>query len=285
LRAYPVDHGIATEFLDDGTPIKVGFNKKGEEYQFDFTGSGEVHPGNLNANPAIVHSVVMYVMRLLLEEEIPLNDGMLDPLLILLPPGLLNPPFPDDPRNCPAMVGGNVEVSQRLTDTLLKALELQAASQGTMNNLLFGNERFGYYETICGGCGAGPGFHGAHAVHHHMTNTRITDPEIMEHRYPVLLERFSIRSGSGGSGEFSGGNGVIREIRFLEKMELSLLTQRRTSGPFGLNGGNDGSPGSQEIIRTDGSIRSLAPIDSSGVRPGDCLVIQTPGGGGWGGNN
>ncbi len=244
IEKYPLKEGFAEEFLDDGTPLKVKIRRYESGYLIDFTGSGAVHPGNLNANPAIVHSVVMYVLRLLLKDDIPLNDGMLSPIRIKLPEGLLNPPFPDDPNKCPALVGGNVEISQRLTDTLLKALKLQAASQGTMNNLLFGNESFGYYETICGGCGAGPGFAGADAVHHHMTNTRITDPEIMEHRYPVRLLRFEIRKDSGGKGKYNGGDGIIREILFLEKMELSLLMQRRKSGPYGMEGGKAGHIGS-----------------------------------------
>ncbi len=237
IENYPMQTGFARETLDDGTPLEVKITRQNQGYTIDFTGTGGVHPGNLNANPAIVHSVIMYVLRLLLKEDIPLNDGMLAPIKVILPEGMLNPRFPDNPFECPALVGGNVEVSQRLTDTLLKALGLQAASQGTMNNILFGNDRFGYYETLCGGCGAGPDFQGADAVHHHMTNTRITDPEIMEHRYPVRLERFEIRKHSGGKGLYRGGNGVIREIRFLEKVELSLLTQRRNSGPYGMNGG------------------------------------------------
>ncbi len=224
----------------------------------------------------------MYVLRLLLEEDIPLNDGMLAPIEVILPEGLLNPTFPDDPFKCPALVGGNVEVSQRLTDTLLKALKLQAASQGTMNNVLFGNDNFGYYETICGGCGAGPDFEGAHAVHHHMTNTRITDPEILEHRFPVRLDKFEIRQNSGGKGEYNGGNGIIRAIRFLEKVELSLLTQRRKSGPYGMEGGEDGKPGKQKVIRSNGSWTELESVCSVSINPGDLLHMETPGGGAWG---
>lgn len=279
---YPLQEGFAREILDDGTPLEVKITQQQKGFIFDFTGSGAVHPGNLNANPAIVHSVIMYVLRLLLKEEIPLNDGMLVPVEVILPEGLLNPPFPDDPFQCPALVGGNVEVSQRLTDTLLKALKLQAASQGTMNNILFGNEDFGYYETICGGCGAGPDFHGTDAVHHHMTNTRITDPEIMEHRYPVRLEKFQIRPDSGGNGLYSGGNGVVRAIRFLEKVELSVLTQRRSSGPYGMNGGGEGKPGEQRVIRAGGAVTHLDPVSSTTIAPGDLLVIETPGGGAWG---
>ena len=282
IQNYPIQNGHAREFLDDGTPLEVKLTHRKDTLVIDFTGTGGVHPGNLNANPAIVHSVVMYVLRLLLKEEIPLNDGMLEPIEVILPEGMLNPPFPDDPFECPALVGGNVEVSQRLTDTLLKALKLQAASQGTMNNILFGNDNFGYYETICGGCGAGPDFHGADAVHHHMTNTRITDPEIMEYRYPVHLERFEIQPGTGGKGQHNGGNGVLREIRFLEKVELSVLTQRRRSGPYGLEGGEDGKPGNQKVIRANGTETILDSISSTVIDPGDLLVIETPGGGAWG---
>ncbi|MBT7094571.1 MAG: 5-oxoprolinase [Bacteroidetes bacterium] len=285
IHKYPVAHGYAREYLDDGTPLEVKIIRQEKTYLIDFTGTGGVHGGNLNANPAIVHSVIMYVLRLLLKEDIPLNDGMLEPIELILPEGMLNPPFPDDPFQCPALVGGNVEVSQRLTDTLLKALKLQAASQGTMNNVLFGNDHFGYYETICGGCGAGQDFEGADAVHHHMTNTRITDPEIMEHRYPVRLERFEIRRGSGGKGRKSGGDGVIREILFLEKVELSVLTQRRKSGPYGMDGGEDGKPGEQRIIRKNGIITPLGSVSSSSLMPGDRLIIETPGGGGYGGEN
>jgi 5-oxoprolinase (ATP-hydrolysing) len=286
ISNHPVKNGWAIEFLDDGTPLKVKIVQTNTGYKIDFSGSGAVHSGNLNANPAIVHSVVMYVLRIMLNEKIPLNDGMLDPVEIVLPESLLNPPFPEDPFLCPALVGGNVEISQRLTDTLLKALELQAASQGTMNNILFGNDNFGYYETIGGGCGAGPGFDGASAVHHHMTNTRITDPEIMEHRYPVRLERFGIRQKSGGNGKFNGGNGIIRQIKFLERVELSILTQRRTSQPYGLNGGLDGQAGKQTLIRFNKNQLpdrlTLQSIDSAHINPGDILLIETPGGGGWG---
>src|SRR6185503_1827798 len=189
----------------------------------DFAGTAGVHPGNLNAPPAVVRSAVLYVLRLLIAEPLPLNEGILRPVEIRIPPGMLNPFFPENPAEAPAVVGGNVETSQRLVDTLLKALGLVACSQGTMNNLLFGTERFGFYETVCGGAGAGPGFHGASAVHVHMTNTRITDPEVLEHRYPVRLERFAIRGGSGGDGRYRGGDGAIRELTFLAPMSLSLL--------------------------------------------------------------
>jgi len=272
----------AVEHLDDGTPIRVAIDLKGGRGRLDFSGSGQVHPGNLNATPAIVQSAVIYVLRLLLREPLPLNEGLLQAVTICLPPGLLNPDFPDDPRKAPAVVGGNVETSQRLVDTLLRALELAACSQGTMNNLIFGNERFGYYETLGGGVGAGSGFDGASAVHSHMTNTRITDPEILEQRYPVRVERFAIRRGSGGEGRFRGGDGLIRDLRFLEPVTLSILSQHRTVAPYGLRGGNDGSPGRQQVVRASGAVDRLGPIDGCELAAGDRIIVETPGGGGWG---
>ena len=278
------ENGIysATEFLDDGSPLNVNVQLENGNCKIDFSGSAPVHAGNMNATEAIVKSVTIYVLRLLLNEPIPLNDGLLEPVSFILPEGLLNPNFEDDPKKCPAVVGGNVEISMRLTDTLLKAFGVVAASQGTMNNTLFGNKNFGYYETICGGCGAGEGFNGASAVHHHMTNTRITDPEILEHRYPVRLEEFSIRKNSGGLGKWNGGDGVKRVIRFLEPVNLSVLSQRRKSGPFGLNGGKTGKPGSQKVIRSSGEVIQLDSIQNINLESGDTFIIETPGGGGFG---
>ena len=275
----------ATEFLDDGSKLNVNITLDNGKCIFDFSGSSPVHPGNMNATKAIVNSVTIYVLRLLLNESIPLNDGLLEPVAFVLPEGMLNPNFDDDPKKCPAVVGGNVEISMRLTDTLLKAFGVVAASQGTMNNTLFGNKNFGYYETICGGCGAGDGFNGASAVHHHMTNTRITDPEILEHRYPVRLEQFSIRKNSGGKGKWNGGDGVIREISFLDPVNLSVLSQRRKSGPFGINGGKDGKPGSQKVIRKNGEKIQLDSIQNIDLKAGDRFIIETPGGGGFGKQN
>ncbi|MCG6187386.1 hydantoinase B/oxoprolinase family protein [Maribellus maritimus] len=272
----------ATEFLDDDSPLKVNITLKDGKCSFDFTGSSPVHPGNMNATRAIVNSVSIYVLRLLLNEPIPLNDGLLEPVSFILPEGLLNPDFDDDPKNCPAVVGGNVEISMRLTDTLLKAFGIVAASQGTMNNTLFGNKNFGYYETISGGCGAGEDFNGASAVHHHMTNTRITDPEILEHRYPVRLEQFAIRENSGGAGKWCGGDGVAREITFLEPVNLSVLSQRRKSGPFGINGGEPGKSGSQKVVRKNGEVIQLDSIQNINLEAGDKFIIKTPGGGGFG---
>ncbi len=274
--------GQATERLDDGTPIRVRIEVRGGRAVIDFSGSGGVHPGNLNATPAIVTSAVLYVLRLVVDAPLPLNEGLLKPVELRLPEGLLNPPFGDDPSSAPAVVGGNVETSQRLVDTLLKALGLAACSQGTMNNLLFGNDQFGYYETVCGGAGAGPGFDGGSAVHTHMTNTRITDPEVLELRYPVRLERFAVRHGSGGSGRFPGGDGVVRELRFLEPVSLSMLSQHRVEAPYGAEGGEPGRRGRQRLVRAGGETQELAGCDQAEVEAGDRLILETPGGGGWG---
>ena len=282
LRNFENGNYTATEYLDDGAKINVSVQLNDGTCIIDFTGSAPVHDGNMNATKAIVNSVVIYVLRLLLNESIPLNDGLLEPVEIILPEGMLNPDFDDDPRKCPAVVGGNVEISMRLTDTLLKAFGVVAASQGTMNNTLFGNEKFGYYETICGGCGAGEGFNGASAVHHHMTNTRITDPEILEHRYPVRLGQFSIRKNSGGKGKWNGGDGVIREMAFLEPLNLSVLTQRRETGPFGLKGGSDGLPGQQKVVWANGEEICLDSVQNITLDKGDRFIIETPGGGGFG---
>jgi len=279
-----IEDGVyeATERLDDGTPIAVRIELEGDGARLDFAGSGDVHPGNLNATPAIVHSGVIYVLRLLLRQPLPLNEGLLHAVSIDLPRGLLDPPFPEDPADAPAVVGGNVETSQRLVDTLVRALRLAACGQGTMNNLIFGNEHYGYYETLGGGCGAGPGFAGASAVHSHMTNTRITDAEILEQRYPVRVERFAVRRGSGGSGRFRGGDGLVRELRFLEPATLSVLTQHRVERPFGMNGGQPGSRGRQRVLRASGEVVELGSVDGCEIEPGDRLVVETPGGGGTG---
>ncbi|HEU0301783.1 MAG TPA: hydantoinase B/oxoprolinase family protein, partial [Longimicrobium sp.] len=272
----------AEERLDDGSPLRVRIEIRGDRASIDFVGSAEVHPGNLNATPAIVRSVVLYVLRLLVREPLPLNEGLLRAVELAIPPGLLNPPFATDPSRDPAVVGGNTEVSQRLTDTLLKALGIVACSQGTMNNVLWGSERFGYYETVCGGSGAGPGWDGASAVHCHMTNTRITDPEVVEHRYPVRVERFGVRAGSGGAGRWRGGDGAVRELTFLQPVSLSVLTQHRAEGPYGVDGGRPGAPGRQRVIRATGEVLELGSVDGTEMNPGDRLVLETPGGGGWG---
>ncbi|MGD1894457.1 MAG: hydantoinase B/oxoprolinase family protein [Cyclobacteriaceae bacterium] len=274
----------ATESLDDSSKLQVNcsLNQAGQ-LTVDFSGSAPKHPRNLNATPAIVHSAVMYVLRLLLNEELPLNEGMLQPVSIILSNNsILNPAFADDPAHCPAVVGGNTETSQRLVDTLLKAFGMAACSQGTMNNVLFGNDEFGYYETIGGGTGAGPGFAGANAVHQHMTNTRITDPEVLEFRYPVRLNEFSVHSQSGGDGRWKGGNGIIRHFTFLAPIALTVLTQHRKKVPYGLEGGEPGKVGEQWIIRNDGKQELVAGIDQAEMQTGDQFIIYTPGGGGYG---
>jgi len=269
--------GEAGELLDDGTPIRVRIFQRDGRLAIDFTGSGGVHPGNLNATPAIVQSAVLYVLRLWTQSQVPLNEGMLSSVDIELPECFLNPHFDDDPTKCPPVVGGNVETSQRLVDTLLKALNVQACSQGTMNNFIFGDDSFGYYETICGGSGAGNGYDGASGLHTHMTNTAITDPEILEQRYPVRLRRFAIRKGSGGQGQWRGGDGVVREVEFLRELQVSLLTQHRVIAPYGLAGGGDGKRGRQTL--NGDPLEGMAKFFANS---GDRLVIKTPGGGGFG---
>jgi 5-oxoprolinase (ATP-hydrolysing) len=272
----------AVERLDDGSQIAVSMRKVGGKLILDFTGTAGVHPRNLNATNAIVRSAVLYVMRLMLQEDLPLNEGLLDdPLEIITPTSLLNPSFTGNAARDPAVVGGNVEVSQRLVDTLIKALDLQACSQGKMNNFLFGGGQFGYYETIAGGSGAGNGYDGADALHTHMTNTAITDPEVIEQRYPVRLRQFAIRRGSGGGGRWRGGDGVIREFEFLKPLTVSLLTQHRVEAPFGLRGGCDGQRGCQTLIR-DGRSTTLEGCTTFEAQAGDRVILETPGGGGWG---
>jgi 5-oxoprolinase (ATP-hydrolysing) len=280
IRESKIKTFKAQERLDDGSLLKVSILLDKQKLTIDFSGSAKVHPGNLNATRAIVQSVILYVLRLWVNQPIAMNEGLMEPVTVILPACLLNPDF--SASELPAVVGGNTEVSQRLTDTLLKAFGLVACSQGTMNNLLFGNERFGFYETICGGTGAGPGFDGASGVHSHMTNTRITDPEILELRYPVRLEKFELRKGSGGRGKWKGGDGVVREITFNEKVEVNILSQHRIEKPYGLKGGKPGQPGEQQLIKTSGDVKILKGMASITAEAGDRLKIQTPGGGGYG---
>ncbi len=282
LGSLPAREVAQRVILDDGAAIEVAIRTDPGRIEFDFAGTSDVHPGNLNATPAVVHSAVLYVLRLLVRAPLPLNEGLLRAVAIHIPPGMLDPPFPDDPADAPAVMGGNVEVSQRLVNAMLRALHLCADAQGTMNNVVFGDDTASYYETVCGGAGAGDHFDGASAVHSHMTNTRITDVEVLEHRFPVRVERFAVRRGSGGAGERRGGDGVIRELTFLQSQTLSVLSQHRDHGPRGLAGGGDGLPGSQRVIRADGTAVDLAAVDSCEVGPGDRLVLETPGGGGFG---
>ncbi|GAB4028110.1 hydantoinase B/oxoprolinase family protein [Spirosoma koreense] len=278
----------AEEALDDGHTIRVKMSVRESRLTFDFSGTSGVHPHNLNANISILYSAVLYVLRLWCGKDIPLNEGLMGPVEFILPESsFLNPVFPDASVDCPAVVGGNTEVSQRLVDTLLKALGLAACSQGTMNNFLFGkssvaSDSFGYYETIGGGAGATDGMAGRSAVHQHMTNTKLTDPEELERRYPVRLHTFAIREGSGGRGRWPGGDGIIRELEFLEPVQATLLSQHRTVAPYGLNDGQPGATGRQTLIGGDGRITALPGIFTRAMQAGERIRIETPGGGGAG---
>jgi 5-oxoprolinase (ATP-hydrolysing) len=243
----------------------------------DFSGTGPQRPGNFNAPQAVTRAAVLYVFRCLVGTDIPLNDGCLKPLQIVIPPGTFLSPAPGA-----AVVAGNTEVSQAACNALFGALGAVACAQATMNNFLFGDARWQYYETICGGTGAGPGFPGTSAVQTHMTNTRMTDPEVLELRYPVVLEEFSIRTGSGGAGRWAGGDGSRRRIRFLAPMTAVVVASRRNVPPFGLAGGADGAPGRQWVDRADGHRTVLTGVDRAEVGPGDVVTIETPGGGGYG---
>ncbi|WP_019990185.1 hydantoinase B/oxoprolinase family protein [Rudanella lutea] len=277
----------ATETLDDGHQIRVGIRVQNGAIEFDFRGTSAVHPYNLNANLSILHSAVLYVLRLWCNEDMPLNEGLMAPVRFTLPESsFLNPRFPADlSEPAPAVVGGNTEVSQRLVDTLLKALGLAACSYGTMNNFLFGGADFGYYETIGGGTGATVGAHGRSAVHQHMTNTKLTDPEELERRYPVRLRAFGIRAHSGGAGTWRGGDGITREIEFLQPVQATLLSQHRQVAPYGLNGGEPGQVGRQWLVSADGEPTELPGIFTRAMHAGERIRIETPGGGGMGGND
>jgi 5-oxoprolinase (ATP-hydrolysing) len=265
--------------MDDGTPlkVKVTINHEDRGAIIDFTGTGQQkQKNNFNAPKAVTTAAVLYAFRCLVGEDIPLNEGCLKPLTIIIPENTFLSPAPGS-----AVVAGNTEVSQAVTVALLGALNACASAQATMNNFLFGDATRQYYETICGGSGAGPGFHGTAAVHTHMTNTRITDPEIMELRYPVRVEEFSIRPNSGGDGKYRGGNGAVRRLRFLEPMTATIVASSRTIAPFGLNGGNDGATGEQWVERANGDVEILAGSAEAKMQPGDAFVIKTPGGGGF----
>lgn len=283
LAKIPPGRYEFSDHLDDGSPLCVAIDLKEETATIDFTGTGPVLPGNLNANRAIVTAAVMYSLRCLLNEDIPLNQGVLEPVEIILPESFLNPPKREIPAKCAAVAGGNVETSQRVVDVLLGALQMAAASQGTMNNLTFGDATFGYYETICGGAGATQNAPGASAVHTHMTNTRLTDPEVFELRFPARIRRFTIRRGSGGSGQHRGGDGIVREIEFLRPLDVSLLTQRRGPyAPYGLDGGKPGMCGENLLLRFNEPETRLPNTVSIAVNAGDALILKTPGGGGFG---
>jgi 5-oxoprolinase (ATP-hydrolysing) len=265
--------------MDDGTPLEVAVrvDHASRSAVIDFSGTGAQHSGNFNAPPAVTRAAVLYVFRCLVGESIPLNDGCLRPLTLKIPDGSFLAPHPGA-----AVVAGNTEVSQAVANALFGAVRACASAQATMNNFLFGDSEYQYYETICGGMGAGANFDGASAVQTHMTNTRMTDPEVLELRYPVRQEVFAIRRGSGGAGAHRGGDGVERRIRFLRPMTAVIVASRREVAPFGLAGGEDGAPGKQYVLRQDGTRQDLRGRDSAELQPGDAFVIKTPGGGGWG---
>jgi len=265
--------------IDDGTPLRVAVrvDRVNRRATVDFTGTGPQRPDNFNAPAAVCRAVVLYCFRCLVGEDIPLNDGCLVPLEIVVPDGTFLSPRPGA-----AVVAGNTEVSQMTCNALLAALGACASAQATMNNLLFGDAQYQYYETVCGGTGAGPGFAGTSAVQTHMTNTRMTDPEVLELRYPVRLEEFAIRRGSGGAGRFTGGDGSRRRIRFLRPMEAVIVASRRTVAPHGMDGGEPGAPGRQWVERLDGSVQAMKGQDRASLAAGEVLGLETPGGGGWG---
>jgi 5-oxoprolinase (ATP-hydrolysing) len=277
----------AIEILQDGSftveldnrfriEVKIEIDRQKRSAKIDFTGTSPQLNNNLNAPAAVCKAAVLYVFRSLVDDDIPLNSGCLEPLEIIIPKGcFLDPQYPA------AVVAGNVETSQNITDCLYGALGSLAASQGTMNNFTFGNEKYQYYETICGGSGAGENFNGTDAVQTHMTNSRLTDPEILEWRYPVILESFSIRPNSGGRGKYCGGNGTVRKIRFLEEMTAGILSSRRRIPPFGLAGGKAGLTGKNYVMRRDGTIENLAGNAIVSLQPQDVFIIETPGGGGF----
>ncbi|MEE4330021.1 MAG: hydantoinase B/oxoprolinase family protein [Wenzhouxiangella sp.] len=270
-------HWIKTMDCGGRVEVRISVDRHKRRARIDFGGTSEQQNNNFNAPAAVTRACVLYVLRCLVADEIPLNDGCMAPIDLVIPEGsLLNPSYPA------AVVAGNVETSQVVADCLLAAMGVLANGQGTMNNLTFGNERYQHYETLCGGAGAGEGFDGCDAVHVHMTNSRLTDPEVLETRFPVRLDGFGIRPGSGGKGRWNGGCGAERRIRFLEPMSIALLANSRINPPSGIAGGGDGATGSAWIEREDGRHEKLSGTQRAEVGPGDLLVIQTPGGGGFG---
>ena len=272
------DSAFAIE-TDQGNRItvRIAVDKKKREATVDFTGTSPQQPSNFNAPEPVTRAAVLYVFRVMVDDDIPMNAGCLRPIRIVIPKkSILSPEYPA------AVVAGNVETSQEVTNCLFAALGAMAAAQGTMNNLNFGNARYQYYETICSGSPAGPGFPGTDAVHTHMTNTRLTDPEILEFRYPVLLEDFHIRKDSGGRGHWNAGSGIRRTIRFLEKMECTVLSGHRRVPPFGLDGGGDGQVGENWVRRKDGRMEKLEGCDATMIDAGEAIIIQTPTAGGYG---
>jgi len=274
-----LDDGAFTYEMDNGARVSVSItiDRASRSATFDFTGTSAQLSDNFNAPYSIARAASLYVVRTLIDDPIPMNDGCLKPITLLIPDGsMLKPAYPA------AVVAGNVETSQVVTDCLFASTGRLAPSQGTMNNFTFGNQRHQYYETIAGGSGAGPDHDGTSAVQTHMTNSRLTDPEILETRLPVRLDRFAIRRGSGGKGAHHGGDGVIRELTFLEPMRANMLANRRRIAPEGIAGGGDALPGSNWVERADGSVEMLTATDSAELQPGDRFIIETPGGGGYG---
>ena len=268
--AYEMDQGAVIK-------VKITVDRKKREATVDFTGTSPQQPTNFNAPEPVARAAVLYVFRVMVDDDIPMNAGCLRPINIIIPRGsMLSPEYPA------AVVAGNVETSQAVTDTLFGALGALAGAQGTMNNLNFGNDKYQYYETICSGSPAGPGFDGTDAVHTHMTNTRLTDPEVLEFRYPVVLEDFHIRAGSGGKGRWNAGDGIRRTIRFLETMECTLLSGHRRVPPFGLAGGENGQTGENWVRRKDGSMERLEGCDATVIEADEAIIIQTPTAGGYG---
>ena len=269
--------GHFTQEMDSGAKISVRIEPAGQRVKIDFTGSSGQRADNFNAPSSIVQAVVLYVLRTLINADLPLNDGCLEAVDLVIPQASMLAPLPPA-----AVAAGNVETSQALANALYGALGVLAGSQGTMNNLTFGNSKYQYYETICGGSGAGRGFDGASAVHTHMTNSRLTDPEILELRYPVFVESFSIRTGSGGKGRWRGGDGVVRKIRFRESMTVAILANSRRIAPFGMEGGEPGRVGKTIVVRAGQGMEELGSCAKTEVRCGDTIIVKTPGGGGFG---
>ncbi|MDX1541507.1 MAG: hydantoinase B/oxoprolinase family protein, partial [Geminicoccaceae bacterium] len=274
-----LSEGAFTYPLDNGAEIRVrvSIDKEQRQATVDFTGTNAQLTDNFNAPAAVCRAAVLYVFRTLVDRPIPMNEGCLAPIEIVIPEGCML-----RPRHPAAVVAGNVETSQCITDALYGALGVMAAAQGTMNNLTFGDDTYQYYETICGGSGAGPDYHGTSAVHTHMTNSRLTDPEVLEWRYPVVLENHAIAKGTGGAGRQRGGDGTLRRIRFLEPMTAALLSNHRRVAPFGLDGGEPGRVGAQWVERAGGGKEPLAGCCKTDVAAGDVFVVRTPGGGGFG---
>ncbi|MGE3067616.1 MAG: hydantoinase B/oxoprolinase family protein, partial [Hyphomicrobiaceae bacterium] len=265
--------------MDQGTHVEVAItvDREARRARVDFTGTSPEQRNNFNAPEPVTRAATLYVFRVMVDEPIPMNAGCLKPIDIVIPPrSMLSPQYPA------AVVAGNVETSQIVTNCLFAALGAMGPSQGTMNNLTFGNARVQYYETICSGSPAGPGFDGTSGVHVHMTNTRLTDPEILELRYPVLLESFSIRRGSGGKGKWSAGDGTLRRIRFLERMDCAVLSSFRKVQPYGLDGGLPGECGANIVRRNDGRMEQLDGCDQTVLEAGEAIIIKTPTGGGFG---